>query len=142
MADSGAAGSSAGDHQSSYFDDLSGRFAGRYGSWLLETHSPQTQEQYELALESSQTYTCTRLALIFCEVENGEVLGDVIPLDSHMFRCRWVDPEDTRLCFHLNFRALAGGVLRFFFAEIIGTNCPQLVTMCVLVGGTGIRART
>ncbi|KAL6629793.1 hypothetical protein ACP70R_029558 [Stipagrostis hirtigluma subsp. patula] len=144
MADAGAAGSSVvgegnPEYDTSYFGALSSQFAARHGVWKQETHNPQTKEEYAESLLTSQTNTCTGIAARHYQSIMGTNLEKVVGIDSHMFSCKWVIPEDRRLCFHVNFSAyIVGGDQRkrFFFAELVGNNRPESVNTCLMFGGT------
>ncbi|CAN6237070.1 unnamed protein product [Urochloa humidicola] len=134
MAVQGGAGSSnVNEEDRSYFGQLTGRHLTTYGSWRLETHAPQTNEQYAERLATSQTATCARVASLHYQMEKGVHLLQVTGIDSHVFERSWAtDPSDRFLCFHVNFSALVDGDKRIsFFAQLVGTNSPQVVTTCV-----------
>lgn len=80
----------------------------------------------------------TLLKLNYVCSMQGVQLENITGVDSHMFSCKWVSPDDHRLCFHINFHASTvgdhtGTEKRRFFAEVVGTNCPQSVNICVMM---------
>ncbi|CAL5060419.1 unnamed protein product [Urochloa decumbens] len=136
MAAQGGAGSSNTNNQEdrSYFGRLTGRYLTTYGPWTREAHAPQTSQQYAEILARSQTTTCARVASLHYQIEKDVSLRQVTGIDSHVFERSWLtaDPNDEFLCFHVNFSALVADdkQISFFFAELVGTNCPQVVTGC------------
>ncbi|CAN6247263.1 unnamed protein product [Urochloa humidicola] len=133
----GGAGSSNTNNQEdrSYFGKLTGRYLTTYGSWIAEPHTPQTNQQYAERLARSQTTTCAKVASLRYQIEKGVYLLQVTGISSHAFDRSLVtnNPSDKFICFHVNFSALVDGdkQISFFFAELVGTNSPQLVTSCV-----------
>uniref|UniRef100_A0A0E0H4Q7 DUF3615 domain-containing protein n=1 Tax=Oryza nivara TaxID=4536 RepID=A0A0E0H4Q7_ORYNI len=100
-----------------YINDL----VSRYGASYKE---PETKTEYEQNKDKSQTSTCAGLAIQYYEDNEGVKLKEVSLVDSHVFECKWVDPNDDRLCFHVSFKAKAPSypTKKFFFAEVVGRD--------------------
>ncbi|XP_052154091.1 uncharacterized protein LOC127772142 [Oryza glaberrima] len=122
------AGQSGNGDDNSYINDL----VSRYGASYKE---PETKTEYEQNKDKSQTSTCAGLAIQYYEDNEGVKLKEVSLVDSNVFECKWVDPNDDRLCFHVSFKAKAPSypTKKFFFAEVVGRGHPQEVTSCTIL---------